>query len=95
MHEGVRVKSAFPIAGSEDRMVLFSWTLSDEPRLQNVARLDRQGIVLWRAELPGDAAHDCFVSLQRAGGRFVARTYSGRELELDVELPSYDLAQAA
>lgn len=59
------------------------------------ARLDRQANVLWRAPLPGDAGHDCFVSLQRRDGAIVARTYSSREVVVDVTGQPLELARAA
>lgn len=63
-------------------MLLF-WGLSEERRLRNVVRLDRDGLVKWRAELPGEAERDCFVRLERKGDAFVARTYAGHEVRFD------------
>ena len=76
MRKQAAVNRAFSVGGSTDRVVLFNWGSSDEARLQNVARVDRHGNVVWRADLPGNAANDCFVSLEAQGELFVARTYS-------------------
>ena len=79
------VKRALPVLGSEDRIILMHWGLSEEPRLQNVARVDRHGNVLWKAELPGEAARDCFVSLEARLGGFLARTYTGKHASFDAD----------
>ena len=78
-----RVARTFDIDGSADRVVLFSWSESTEPRRRNLARVDRHGNVVWRAELPGEATHDCFNRLTRDGGGFVAQTFSGWAVRLD------------
>ena len=72
-----KVNRAIALPGSDDRVVLFSWSTNPEPRQRNVARVDRHGNVVWRAELPGDATSDCFVHLAQDGDHFVARTYAG------------------
>lgn len=74
-----RIKASIPIAGSDDRIVLLNWSADDTPRLRNVVRIDAAGRVIWSADLPGSASHDCFVSLRRDGERVVARTYTGLE----------------
>lgn len=79
------VKTSYAIDGSDDRIVLLFWGLSDEPRLRNVARVDGNGFVQWRAELPGNTARDCFVSLTRRGDTFQAQTYAGHEAAFDIE----------
>lgn len=81
----VVVKSSLPVPGSKDRIVLLFWSLSDEPRLRNVARIGPDGLVQWRASLPGAADHDCFVSLGQRNGQFLARTYAGYELLFDAD----------
>ncbi len=83
MRASGRVARKFPIAGGSDRLVLFSWSANPEPLQRNVARVDHHGNVIWRAELPGDAVSDCFVSLAALGEEFVATTYSGRAVRLD------------
>lgn len=77
------VKTTFPLAGSDERLLLLFWGLSVEPRFENLVRVDRHGNVLWRAELPGDAPRDCFVGLEQRIDGFVARTFSGRTVRLD------------
>lgn len=77
------VKTSLAIDGSDDRVVLLFWGLSKERRLRNIARVDEGGLVRWRADLPGDAEHDCFVSLARRGEAFSARTYAGHETSFD------------
>ena len=78
------VKTSLPLADTDDRLLLLFWGQSGEPRFQNVVRVDPHGNVLWRAELPGDAKNDCFVSLERMDSGFVARTFSGRIGHLDL-----------
>ena len=80
-----RVNRSFVVEGSTDRVVLFSWSADPEPRQRNVVRVDRHGREIWRADLPTKAASDCFVSLEREGDGFVARTYSEWVVRLDVE----------
>ena len=78
-----KVARTFEIDGSSDRVVLFSWSASPEPRRHNVARIDLHGNVVWRAELPSQATHDCFNRLERDGATFVAQTYSEWTVRLD------------
>ena len=78
-----RVKTSIPVSAAGDRILLLHWGTSVEPRLQNVARVDAFGFVSWRLELPGDADHDCFVRLERAGNDLRAYTHSGRTVHFD------------
>lgn len=80
-----RVNRSLPIEGTRDRVVLFSWSTSREAKKRNLVRLDSDGTVVWRAELPGEAASDCFNSLARDGDGFVARTYSEWVVRLDAD----------
>ena len=79
------VKTSLAVPGSDDRIVLLFWSLSTEPRFRNVARIDPQGFLKWRASLPGETQRDCFVSLERCGEAFLARTYAGHELRFDAD----------
>lgn len=91
------VKTTYPLADTDDRLLLLFWGLSGEARFRNVVRVDRHGNVLARAELPGDAARDCFISLEQRGAGFVARTFSGQVGHLDRygrARPSEDLVRA-
>lgn len=85
MREVGRVKTAITVPGSGDRVVLLHWSADDTPRLRNILRLDAAGAVVWRADLPGHAGHDCFVSLRRDGRHLIARTYTGLEARLTDE----------
>ena len=60
-----KVLRSFPLDGSEDRMVLLSWSIDPEPVQRNVARVDRHGNVIWRAEMPTTRSSDCFNALAR------------------------------
>ena len=79
------VKTTYPLADTDDRLLLLFWGLNGEARFRNVVRVDLHGNVLSRAELPGDAPRDCFVSLEQLDGGFVARTFSGRVGMLDAQ----------
>lgn len=79
------VRRRFDVAGTADRIVLLNWAASNEARFANVARIDPEGGVIWRAELPGTNRHDCFVDLVKSDGVFIARTFSGHESRLDEE----------
>lgn len=74
-----RVKRHVRLAEGNRRLVLHEWSVSDEPRLENLALLDEQGVVHWRAPLPAGTAWDCFVRLELQAGRIVATTWSGAE----------------
>lgn len=80
-----KISRQFSIAGSTDRVVLFSWAADPEPLKRNVARVDRHGNIVWRAELPGKATRDCFNALARDGDGFVARTFSEWAVHLDAD----------
>ena len=79
-----KVLRSFPLDGSEDRMVLLSWSIDPEPVQRNVARVDRHGNVIWRAEMPTTRSSDCFNALARDGEGFVARTFSGQSVWIGV-----------
>ena len=83
MRNAGRVQRSLAVTGSSDRIVLLSWAAEPEPLIRNLARVDRHGNVVWRAELPGKAASDCFVDLRADGELYVARTFSEWELRLD------------
>lgn len=78
-----KVKRTLPVAGTTDRVVLFSWSANSEPRNRNIARVDRHGNVVWRAELPESANSDCFNGLAPDGAGFVLHTFSGRSIRVD------------
>ena len=80
-----RVLRSFPIEGTDDRVVLFSWSTNPEPLQHNVARVDRHGNVAWRAELPTGPKSDCFNALARDGDGFVASTFSGKSIWLSAD----------
>lgn len=80
-----RVARKLPIAESTDRVLLLSWSTATEPLKRNVLRIDQGGGVVWRAELPGKAASDCFVRLASAGREFLATTYSGWIVRLNAD----------
>ena len=92
MREQVTIKSSFTVSGSGDRIVLMFWATSAEHRFQNIARVDRDGAVKWRAALPGDGERDCFVCLTRDGDAFTARTYAGHVIAFDAEGRQLELA---
>ena len=80
-----KVSRKFPVTGSTDQVILFSWGADPQPLKRNVARVDCHGNVVWRAELPGNARNDCFNSLAQDGDGFVARTYSEWAVYLDAD----------
>ena len=79
------VARTFDVDDFGDRIILFSWAESTQPRRRNLVRVDRYGNVVWRAELPGEAVHDCFNRLTREGDTFIARTFSGWTVRLDAD----------
>lgn len=79
---GVAIRRTFRVAGSTDRIVLFAWATDPEPRRRNLARIDKNGNVVWRSELPGNELCDAFISLVLDGDTFVATTYRDWEVRL-------------
>lgn len=78
-----KVNRTFAVDGTTDRVVLFSWSADPARLKRNVARLDRNGNVLWRAELPPQSTQDCFNRLERCEDGFIARTFSEWAVWLD------------
>ena len=83
MRKAATVKTSLSIDGSGDRVVLLYWATSEEQRFRNIVRLEQDGSIQWRVELPGRDERDCFVSLQRRGDRFCGKTFAGHEIEFD------------
>lgn len=92
MRASSRIARKFAVPGFGDSIVLFSWSANPEPLQRNVARVDCDGKVIWRAELPSTAASDCFVNLACAGDGYVVQTYSGWKIRLDVN-GAYEAAE--
>ena len=88
----VLFKSSLPIQGLDDRLVLMFWATSREHRFRDVAWVERNGSIKWRAQLPGNAERDCFVCLNRNGDVYVARTYAGHVVAFDAEGRELELA---
>lgn len=65
------------------RVVLYAWSATDDPRIENIACLELDGSVRWRALLPEGSTPDCFTELERAGSGVLASTWSGRRMRLD------------
>lgn len=54
--------------------------------VQNLVKLDAEGNVVWRGELPAALPGDCFVSFSVAGsGRVLASTWGGHKVALSGE----------
>ena len=77
-------KTVLPLKSGE-RIVLFYWSISEDPRLRNLMRVDRDGNSVWQADLPGSSKHDCFIKLNRQGSGFLAETFCGHLLHLDAD----------
>lgn len=65
------------------RLVLYDWSDDQTPRLQNLVRIDRDGAVMWIAELPENTVPDCFVSVMLEADIIKAGTWSCYSIMLD------------
>lgn len=69
--------------GEVGRVVLYAWGATDELRMENVACLEPDGSVRWRASLPEGLVGDCFNGLEVDGVGVLASTWSGLRMRLD------------
>ncbi len=69
------------IAGGRS-IVLYSWALSEEPRIRNLVCLDVEDRVVWRAELPASDEPDCFTRVDLEQDAIVAETWRGQRVRL-------------
>lgn len=78
------VYRAITLRPGQGRILIERWTLSDEPRLRNIARRDAGDKLIWRAKLPETSGRECFVAMRLVGDAVLATTYQGAQVLLDV-----------
>jgi hypothetical protein len=66
------------------RAVLFYWSANQECRFENLACFNGDGSLRWRAALPENSGHDCFVGIALDNDQLRANTWSCFALWLDL-----------
>lgn len=79
MGQQERIRRSIVIAGG--RRVLLHEP-ADEPRARNLSCVDREGALLWRADLPDSPDPDHYVALDQDRDAIVARTRRGLNVRL-------------
>ena len=62
-------------------LILLDTVASKEPTFENLLCVERNGNVVWKAELP--QSNDAFVSFEQTAEGLVANTWSGYRVRLD------------
>jgi hypothetical protein len=80
--DGLPVLDLRMAAAAEAAVVLLD-APSGGGHVQNLVRVEPDGRISWRGELPSGSATDCFVSLEMdQGGDIIASTWSGYRVRL-------------
>jgi len=79
MNEQILLSLDFP----DCRVVLLDWCSSNEHRLENLICYNSDGSLRWKAALPENSGHDCFVEIALDNGQLRTNTMSCFALWLD------------
>ncbi len=77
----MKVASALPIDNNSRCIVLLDILASKESQFRNLLCIERDGNVVWKAELP--VSQDAFVSFQMTTDGLVANSWSGYRVILN------------
>ena len=77
-----KTDSVLPLGESDDAIVLLDH-MARKGRFPNLVRIDRNGAILWRAQLPSSSdPHDSYVSVEVEGETIRANSWSGYRVRL-------------
>ncbi|WP_374008771.1 hypothetical protein [Leifsonia sp. LS-T14] len=80
--DGMIVIEADPVGDGTGAFVLLEPPKATG-RTSNLVRVDSDGLVIWRAQLPEGEPTDSFVEFGESSGDVLASTWSGRHLVID------------
>jgi hypothetical protein len=80
--DGLSVMKVVPIKDSNDCLVLLDPGSSKQQTFENLLRVDKAGIIVWRAKLPH--SHDVFVNVVTMNEGIEARTWNGMKVLVNV-----------
>lgn len=82
--EGRNAELIAPIPDNEDCIVLLDYSDSDSKLPdQNLIRINLDGTLVWRAELPEPSTSDAYVHFNITNGKLQASSWSGYKVEID------------
>jgi hypothetical protein len=81
----VKTDSVLPLGNSDDAIVLLD-RMARKGRFPNLLRIDRNGEILWRAELPSSSdPNEAYVSVEVEGDTIRANSWSGYRVRLSAD----------
>ena len=81
--DGYPAMAIMPVPNSEDAVVLLDY-MAGPKVFANLIRMTPEGRVVWRAAPPEQSGSDAFVECRWRGGAFMANSWSGYLLEIDL-----------
>ena len=72
-----------PIDGESQCVILLDWMASKEPTFENLLCVDRDGRVIWKAELP--QSHDFYSTFELSADGLHAFSFSCFRVKLDTK----------
>jgi len=79
------VSMIFPLAGTEDCLVLLGRVAGSPKVFENLVRCRPDGSIVWRAELPEPRGGEAYVHVSWCGAEIAANSWSGFKVILDPE----------
>lgn len=83
---GVAVLDVQDLPGEDSAIVLLDYMEMGEGPLRNLAKLRRNGAIVWIADLPDTGPRECYVSMDLGvSGQVFANTWNGYRVAIDSE----------
>jgi len=78
-----QVEDVRQIPGSDDALVLLDYMGEPAGPCRNLVRIQADGQIVWRAELPSSSNTEAYVAVDIDGGLLVAKSWTGYRVILD------------